>query len=71
MSKYLRRNEAAEYVRSRGFPCQKNTLAKLACVGGGPEFQMFGRFPVYSEEALNTWIMSKLTGPRRSTSQAA
>lgn len=71
MSKYLRRAEAAEYIQSKGLPCTKATLNKLACVGGGPEMRHFGRFPVYEETALDAWIASKLTVPRRSTSEAA
>jgi len=45
------------------------TLAKYATVDGGPEFRSFGRFPRYSEEALDVWIASKLSKPRRSTSE--
>ena len=46
----LRRNEASEYLRSRwGLNRATATLAKLACVGGGPcRFEKAGRWPLYS-----------------------
>jgi hypothetical protein len=46
---YLRRRAAAEYLREHwGIPCGEKTLAKLACVGGGPLYQLFGRIPLLS-----------------------
>ena len=46
---YLRRRAAAEYLRQRwGIPCSEKTLAKLACVGGGPVYRRFGRIPRYA-----------------------
>lgn len=69
---YRRRKAAAEYVRERwGLPCQPSWLAKLAVVGGGPVFRRFGRVPVYSDDALDAWARSRLSGPMRSTSDAA
>ena len=47
---YLRRRAAAEYLREqRGIPCSEKTLAKLACIGGGPVYRLFGRIPLYHE----------------------
>jgi len=68
MRSHLSRGEAANYIRDKGFPCSKASLAKLAVVGGGPRFVKFGRFPRYTAEALDTWISSKLMGPFTSTS---
>jgi hypothetical protein len=65
---YLRRKAASEYCTARGFPVAPATLAKYATLGGGPEFRKFSRFPLYELPALDRWIESKLTGPRRSTS---
>ena len=59
---YMRRNEAAQYLRERVHAYTAATLAKLATVGGGPEYQKIGPFPVYTAEALDTWLASK-TGP--------
>jgi hypothetical protein len=45
------------------------TLAKLACVGGGPEFRKWGRVPLYEIAALDAWCDAKLSKPVRSTSE--
>lgn len=68
----LRRDQAAEYLRSKyGFGSPK-TLAKLACVGGGPTFRKIGaRMVVYTPEALDQWALGRLSGELRSTSDAA
>ncbi len=64
---YLRRPAAAEYVQSRwGVPCAARTLAKLAVVGGGPEFRKAGRTPLYEPSRLDDWAKAKI-GPRRRT----
>ena len=65
-----RRNVASEYLETVwGVPCKPRTLAKLAVLGGGPEFRKAGRIPLYPEDALDDWAKNKL-GPRvRSTSE--
>ena len=66
----LRRTEAADYVQERwGYPLSPRTLAKLACVGGGPTFRRASRFPLYEVKDLDTWVRTKLTRPVRSTSE--
>jgi len=66
------RKSAAEYVRNKhGQPCSPAWLAKLAVVGGGPVFRKAGRTPLYAEEDLDLWALSRLSGPMRSTSEAA
>jgi hypothetical protein len=66
----LRRAEAAEYVReSWGYPLAARTLAKYACIGGGPKFRRASRFPLYNKEDLDAWVRAKLTRPVRSTSE--
>jgi hypothetical protein len=68
--KYLRRKEAAEFVRDNwGLPCAAQTLAKLAVVGGGPVFRKAGRYPLYSPEDLDSWAKGRIGNPRRSTSE--
>lgn len=65
---YLRRAQAAEYQRQKyGFGSPK-TLGKLATIGGGPVFRHFGRFPLYAPGDLDKWMLSRLSGPKRSTS---
>lgn len=69
-TRFLSRREASEYLSSLGLPVAVATLAKYATVGGGPEFQSFGRFPRYLPEALDRWAESRLSAPRKSTSDA-
>ena len=66
---FLNRAEAADLVQSKGLPCSKLTLQKMATVGGGPDFQKFGNRVVYTVEALDRWIESRLSAPKSSTSQ--
>jgi hypothetical protein len=67
----MRRAEAAQYLReAHGIPCAPATLAKYACVGGGPVFRKAsGKFPIYSREDLDAWANSRLSKPVRSTSE--
>ena len=65
---FLPRSSAAGYLLSKGLQFSKNTLAKLATVGGGPEYRLFGGRAYYTEAALDAWVNEKLSSPRRSTS---
>jgi hypothetical protein len=64
----LDRKEAAQFLTSRGYRTAAATLAKLACIGGGPTFESFGRRPLYREADLLAWAQARSTGPRQSTS---
>ena len=64
----LDRRQAADFLSIRGYRTAPATLAKLACIGGGPMFESFGRKPLYREADLIEWARAKTTGPRRSTS---
>ncbi|WP_374545030.1 hypothetical protein [Rhodoblastus sp.] len=67
-TQFLRRKDAGHYLKSRfGFGSEK-TLAKLACVGGGPEFRKAGSAVLYEPEKLNDWALTKIGPSRRSTS---
>ncbi len=69
MTNFLRRDKAAAYLQERfGFGTTES-LAKLACVGGGPRFRKLGRFPVYTAEDLEDWANSRLSEPVCSTSE--
>ena len=68
-AQYLRRKDAANYLKSKYGFCTERTLAKLACVGGGPEMVYAGSIPLYTEEALNCWALAKIGAPVRSTSE--
>lgn len=69
---FLRRKEAAKYLRDKfGFGTERS-LAKLACVGGGPEYRKVGeRVTLYEPPKLDEWALSRIGTPQRSTSQAA
>lgn len=69
--RYLRRAEAARYVREQGLPCSEKTLAKYAVIGGGPIYSKFGRYPVYTAEDLDAWARDRIGKPIRSTSDYA
>lgn len=66
--KFLDRNEAAQYLTDRGLRYSKNTLQKLACVGGGPVYRCFGLRAVYLQADLDAWVDAKLSAPRHSSS---
>ena len=66
----MRRTKAADFIRETfGVSCCASTLAKLAVVGGGPEYQKFGRFPLYSPSACRAWVQKKLSRRVTSTSE--
>lgn len=68
---FLRRPEAAQYLREKyGFGSPR-TLAKLACVGGGPPFRKAGpRIVLYEPPDLDDWALSRLSARIRHTADA-
>ncbi len=53
---YMRRDAASQYLAGVwGIQRKPATLAKLACVGGGPSFVKAGRFPLYRPADLDAW----------------
>jgi hypothetical protein len=69
MDRCLDRKEAAQFLTSRGYRTAPATLAKLACLGGGPVFRSFGRKPLYLPADLLGWAEARTTAPRHSTSE--
>jgi len=68
----LRRAEASAYLSANyGIVRAPTTLAKLACVGGGPEFQYANRTPLYPVDELDKWAESILSPIVQSSSQRA
>ena len=64
----VRRTEASQYLLEvHGVATAPATLAKLAVVGGGPEYELWGRLPYYPTEGLDRWAEARLSR-RRSTS---
>lgn len=66
---YLRREQAAAYLQERCGAYTAQTLAKLACVGGGPPFRKAGPFPLYTVEDLDAWLDQRMSPTVRSTSE--
>ncbi len=68
---FLNRDQAATYLRDRwGQRCSRSLLAKLAVTGDGPVYRLAGRFPQYTVDDLNAWTESRISPPRRATSEA-
>jgi hypothetical protein len=68
--RYLNRGEAADYLTDRGLRISKLTLQKMATIGGGPEYQIFGNRAVYLSSRLDTWADARLGPPCSSSSDA-
>jgi hypothetical protein len=64
---YLRRKEAADYLKARYGIGSANWLAKLAVTGGGPIYSKAGHTPLYLRADINAWMQGRMTR-RASTS---
>jgi hypothetical protein len=68
---FLRRKAAAEYLLGKyGFGAQR-TLAKGVVTGDGPIYQKAWKLVLYRREDLDTWAVSKIGAPQRSSSDTA
>lgn len=65
----LTRKDCAQALTSVGFPVSFATLATKATRGGGPPYQLFGSRPLYRWGDALDWAKSRLSAPRRSTSE--
>jgi hypothetical protein len=63
--------QASALLTELGYKTAPATLNKMRCVGGGPEFELFGRRPLYTQKALLEWVEARTTPPLRSTSDSA
>jgi len=64
----LRRDEACDYLyREHAIVRKPSTLAKLATIGGGPQFRLIGRIPVYEPADLDAYAAA-ITSPKVSSS---
>ena len=62
----LSRQEAAIHLSNQGYSIKKSTLQKLASIGGGPRYRIFGNRAIYTVKDLDVWLNSKI-GPYRSS----
>lgn len=69
-SPFLRRDEAAAYIREKyNLPCAKTYLDTLASVGGGPTFRRIGRWPVYERSDLDAWARARMSPKVRANAE--
>jgi hypothetical protein len=65
----LTREHTSEALREVGFPIENSTLATKATRGGGPPFHKFGARVLYRWGDALAWAQSRLSAPRRNTSE--
>jgi hypothetical protein len=68
-SALLRREPCAGALTKAGFPISGKTLATMATRGGGPPYHKFGRTVLYRWSDALAWAESRLSPPRRSSSE--
>ena len=66
----FRRKDASAYLKAVwGLDYAPRTLAKLACIGGGPEMEYAARFPTYTDRGLDKFARAKLSSPVSNTTE--
>lgn len=65
----LNRDQTAAALTEAGFQTKPKTLATKASRGGGPPYRLFGKRPLYRWGDALAWAHSRLTEPRRNTSE--
>jgi hypothetical protein len=70
-TRYLDRKSAAKFLTDTGFPTAQRQLEKLACLGGGPVYRLYGRRALYSPSDLIAWAEARTSAPRSHTSEAS
>ncbi len=67
---YMRRDAAARYLNEKFGFGSVSLLAKGVVTGDGPIFFKRGRIVLYTQENLDEFARSKISGPLRSTPPA-
>jgi len=65
----LTRAAAAKFLGENGLPIAPNTLAKKACDGSGPPYQVWNGQATYDDQDLLDWAVAKLGPKLRSTAE--
>ena len=65
----LTRSQTADALVKAGFPITAKTLATKASRGGGPPYSLFGPRPLHRWRDALVWARSRMTTPRRSSSE--
>ncbi len=66
----LTRDAVAVALTEAGYPVSAATLATKATRGGGPEYQLFNRRPLYRWGKALSWAESRLSKPMSSSSSS-
>lgn len=67
-----RADEASEYMLSvHGVTVAKSTLYKWRSIGGGPDSVKFGRAVLFTRDALDSWVQSRMVSSSTGTTEAA
>lgn len=66
----LTRRQTAKSLTAAGFPVAEATLATKAVRGGGPLYRLFSGRALYRWGDALAWAESRMSLPRRSTSEA-
>ncbi len=66
----LNRFQAADFLCRLGYRVAHATLSKYATIGGGPEYEKFGRRPLYTEKGLLDWVRSRTITRRAAICQS-
>jgi hypothetical protein len=65
---FLRRKDAAKFLREKIGYGSESMLAKGAVTGNGPRYRKANRVVLYLKEDLEEWARSQIGAPRTSTS---
>lgn len=65
---FISRNEAEALSKEIGAPIKSGYLQKLASVGGGPPYRIFGRTALMVPAEFIEWLLSRVSQPRTNTS---
>lgn len=60
---YMTRREVPAFLAKLGYPITHKYLGKLASVGGGPIYRMFGNRALYTPEDVLAWIETRTSAP--------
>ncbi len=65
----MTRDALAVALSAAGYPISAATLATKATRGGGPEYRLFGRRPLYRWADALDWAQGRLSKPVTSSSE--
>lgn len=68
---FINRDEGEALSVELGTPVKSGYLQKLASVGGGPPYRIFGRTALMVPAEFIEWLLSRVSPPRTNTSCVA